>query len=112
MGKLLQIRVSASTFEPERVPKRWPSLYKLAWADEPPGPGRGVLELVATLADKNRLDMLPRDALFLGGDIDRAEVMREALEAALADWKAARANEISDSLEDLLGELEKAAEKR
>ncbi len=112
MGKILQIRVSASTFNPDQVPKRWPSLYKLAWADQPPGPERGVMELAATLADKQRLGMLPQDAAFLKPDIERAEALAQSLEAALGDWQAAKANEISDRLEDHLDELEKAAEKR
>ena len=112
MGKLLQIRVSASTFDSDQVVKRWPSLYALAWADEPPGPSRGVLELAATLADRKRLGMLPQDARFLDPDIDRAEALREGLESALGDWQAGRANEISDRLEELLDELEKAAKKR
>lgn len=111
MGKILQIRVSATTFDPDQVKKRWPNLFKMAWGEESPGPNRGVLELAATLADRKRLGMLS-DAASMAQDIDKAEALGESLEAALGDWQAAKANEISDRLEDQLDELEKAAKKR
>lgn len=119
MGRLLQIRVSAQTFDPRAVAKRWPGLCALAWpeAEMPRGAMRedgtvGVLELVAVLGDEVRYgkaDPAARKALEpLLGEV---EGVKARLESALADWKPAEANALSDKLEEALDRLEAEAPK-
>lgn len=114
MGRILQIRVSAQTWDPREVERRWPGLSALAWpeADMPRGAMRrdgtvGVLELVAILGDEVRYgkaDPAVRQAL--EPLLPEAEGIRSRLEAALADWKPAEANALSDRLEEALDRLE------
>ncbi|MEF2144374.1 MAG: hypothetical protein V3573_02915 [Desulfovibrionaceae bacterium] len=113
MGRLLQIRVSASTYDEQAVSKAWPVLAKLAWGvDRVDGAAYGVLELCETIADKARLHLLSDDAaLALGKGPEEAEAIRRKLEQALAEWKASEANRLSDDLEEALSELEKRVEK-
>ncbi|MGE4291331.1 MAG: hypothetical protein AB7E32_03880 [Desulfovibrio sp.] len=113
MGKLLQIRVSAATYDEAGVVRIWPRLSRLAWGvDRVPGAAYGVLELGRTLAEKKRLGMLSREAVAVLADgPERLEELVSRLESALGDWKASEANRLSDDLEDALSELEKAAEK-
>ncbi len=116
MGRVLQIRVSASTYEPKDVPRRWPGLCALVWPadDMPRGAMRsdgtvGVMELAGLLGDEVRfgaVDKAVRQALepLLPG----VEAAKARLEKALADWKPAEANVLSDALEEALDGLEKA----
>ncbi|MGE4551942.1 MAG: hypothetical protein AB7D57_02455 [Desulfovibrionaceae bacterium] len=112
MGKVLQIRVSASTYDESQVGKRWPRLTAHAWGVDADAPGHGVLALIETIEDKARLGLLDFKP---GPDFERAlaavTALRDRMEAALADWRAGEANRLSDELEDALGDLEKAAEK-
>lgn len=119
MGKVLQIRVMARTFDPRDVERRWPRLHVLAWpeAEMPRGDMRhdaavGVLELVELLGNVLRfgpLDKAVREALSPGLAV--AEGLKERLESALADWKPSAANALSDDLEEALDRLESAAPK-
>ena len=112
MGRVLQIRVSASTFDEREVADRWPSLSRLAFEELPQGAARGVLELVEHLADRQRIGLLPKEAdEALGEKTRRAAELKSKLEEALADWKAGEANTLSEQLEDLLDDLEKIAKK-
>lgn len=112
MGRLLQVRVSASTYDEVGVTRAWPRLSGLAWGqDRVSGARYGVFELARTLFEKRRLGMLSPEAdTALGDGPQRLEALCERLGAALADWKPTEANRLTDELEDLLTELEKAAE--
>lgn len=111
MGKVLQIRVSASTYDAAQVAKRWPRLTAYAWPEDMDASGHGVLELVETIEDKNRLGLLG----FQPGPefvraLEQTVTVRDRLEAALAEWRAPEANRRSDELEDALDTLENIAE--
>lgn len=114
MGRVLQIRVSAQTYDPRAVEKRWPGLCALAWpeADMPRGTMRedgtvGVLELVAVLGDEVRYGKVdPAVKKALEPLLGEVEGVKARLESALADWKPAEANALSDKLEEALDRLE------
>ncbi|MGE4265618.1 MAG: hypothetical protein AB7E46_14230 [Desulfovibrio sp.] len=113
MGRILQIRVSAWTFDPAEVEKRWPRLVALGFT--PPvllKQERGVLELVDNLADRLGMGVLPEPAQsVLGDSLRRAAAARERLAAALADWNAREANAATDEIEEALDEAEQDARK-
>lgn len=116
MGRTLQVRVAASTFDPREVERRWPRLCGLAFSPVAvkipglPPDARGVVELVEHLADRLSIGMLPKEAAAeLGEGIRRALAIRETLAAHLSEWNAREANADTDSLEDELDELEKQA---
>lgn len=116
MGRVLQIRVMATTPYPEEIERTWPALYALAWPDPlPPSQApltpRDLLELVSTLDDQLRFglkDRHVRDAL--QSDLDRALSIKAKLEDALANWKAGEAHSLSTQLEDALDVLEQKAQ--
>ena len=116
MGRTLQIRVSATTFDPAEVERRWPRLSVLAFSPVAvkipalPPETRGVQELVTHLADRLEIGMLPAEAArALAGGITKAAAVRARLEAELADWNAKAANTATDQIEDALDELESLA---
>ena len=116
MGRTLQIRVSATTFDPAEVERRWPRLSALAFSPVAvkipalPQETRGVQELVTHLADRLEIGMLPVEAAsVLAGGIKKAAAARARLEAELADWNAKAANTATDQIEDALDELESQA---
>jgi hypothetical protein len=114
MGKYLQIRVIAQTFDPAAAERRYERLYALAYpvAATPPAGPQGLLELVQALDDAVRLGDLPgadRKALLPG--VERAMALKTALEAALGERDAHTADKLSYDLEDALAELEKLAPK-
>ena len=116
MGRTLQIRVSATTFDPAEVERRWPRLSALAFSPVAvkipalPQETRGVQELVTHLADRLEIGMLPVEAAsVLAGGIKKAAAARARLEAELADWNAKAANTATDQIEDALDELESLA---
>lgn len=117
MGRVLQIRVMAYTPDERDVEKRWPRLYALAWEERLPKSGldwreRGVLELVANLADRDGIGLIPEKvSKALGDGFRRAAAVKAELERAVSDWKPADANVLSEKLEDALDELEKDAKK-
>ena len=108
MGKVLQIRVSAWTYNEDDVKKSWEGLSALAWPRPPyPGEKRGVLELVTALENGLGFEDWPKavaDRLREG--IGRVGDLRNQLEQALADWNPREANRLSDALEDALSLLE------
>jgi hypothetical protein len=110
MGKLLQIRVSASTYRPEDVERAWPQLTSLALPQGVEKTSRfGVLELVEALSDRFRFGDLPEPVKQeLEPGISRTKYVKHQLEEALAEWDASKANELSDELEQILDEMEKA----
>jgi hypothetical protein len=111
MGRTLQIRVSAWTFDPAEVEKRWPRLVALGFS--PPvllKQERGVLELTDNLVDRLSIGVLPKDAqAALAASIRKAGEARERLDAALADWDPRRANTESDVIEEALDDAEREA---
>ena len=116
MGRTLQIRVSASTFDPAEVERRWPRLVALAFSPVAvmipalPPETRGVLELVTHLADRLEIGLLPEEALReLADGIKKAAAARDRLEAELGEWNARAANALTDEIEDALDELESQA---
>ena len=109
MGKALQIRVSAVTWNQDLLEKLWPKLTELALSVPIKHEKHGVLEMVRALGDG--LQFLPwsearRKAMSAG--IEEAVRLKQALETALADWQPREANILSDKLEDVLDNLEKA----
>lgn len=112
MGKILQVRVMARTYDPAEVAKRWKRLYALVWPAKEPGPERGVLKLACALADLVRFgdwdEEIKKD---LGPGIKRVDTIRRRLEAALADWNPSQANDLSEEIEEGLDELENLAPK-
>ena len=109
MGKALQIRVSAVTWNEDLLEQLWPQLTELAFSVPIKHEKRGVLEMVRALDEG--LQFLPwseaRRAA-LGPGIREAARIKTALEAALADWQPREANALSDKLEDVLDSLEQA----
>jgi hypothetical protein len=111
MGRLLQIRVSAYTYDPDQALRAWPRLYAMAFPTTE-SRGRGVLELVDALADQGRFGGWSEDLKQdLGEGLRKSERLKGSLEQALADWNPSRANSLSDELEEALDELERKAPK-
>ncbi|MBB5143072.1 MULTISPECIES: hypothetical protein [Desulfovibrio] len=109
MGNALQIRVTAVTWNEDLLEKLWPKLTELAFSVPIKHEKHGVLEMVRALSDG--LQFLPwsearRKAM--GPGIEEAARIKQALENALADWQPREANILSDKLEDVLDNLEKA----
>lgn len=111
MGKLLQIRVSAWTYNEDDVKETWEGLSALAWRQPArPGEKRGVLELATALENGLAFAEWPKDvADRLRPGIARIGEIRIRLEQALADWNPREANRLSDVLEDELSLLEEQA---
>ncbi len=116
MGKYLQIRVMAQTFDPQAPVRAWPILCATAKiaAGAQPGPPRDVttdiLLLVQALEDS--LSFGPWSASYKGvlkPGFAEAKACVRKLEAALADWDPKTADTLSYELEDALNKLEKAA---
>ena len=111
MGKVLQVRVYAYTYDEEDVRKAWPLLWRLAFVETKPGfpfETKGVLELVRALDDLYQFGVLPeatRAALASGLPLVVKGV--EDLQRRLADWNPQAANQATDQIEEGLGELEK-----
>ncbi len=112
MGKILQIRVGAWTYNEDEVTAAWPKLSALVWSEldrwGPSGMKRGVTELAEYLPDSLRFADIPKDArkLLEPGARKVADLLA-AMRSALADWDPRRANTLSNELEDALTELEK-----
>lgn len=112
MGKILQIRVSAWTYDEDDVPRAWPRICAAVWPEQekwaPVGGRHGVMELAAALPDVVRFGAWPDELKTRTADAVRAvEKVRTGLEQALADWKPEEANRFSDALEEALTALEK-----
>lgn len=109
MGKVLQIRVSAVTWDEDLLEEYWPKLAKLAFGVPIKFANKGLLEMVRGLSEGLEFVKWPgqlKTALAPG--IREAAAIRADLEKALADWEPSRANALSDKLEDCLDRLERA----
>lgn len=116
MGKHLQIRVMAQTWNPEAVCKAWPMLCATAEPASKTEAGSkalsDVLALVQALQDS--LEFGPWSKAYvkaLEPGVQRAVSLKKQLEDALADWNPTQANTLSDRLEDELNSLEREAAK-
>jgi len=114
VGRILQIRVSAWTYDEDEVLQAWPKLCALVWSQldqwGPAGMKRGVTELAGYLPDALRFSDLPDDVkklLFPGAK--KVAGILDDMRKALADWDPRKANALSDALEEALSELEKDA---
>ena len=114
MGRILQIRVSAWTYDEDEVLQAWPKLCALVWSQldqwGPAGMKRGVTELAGYLPDTLRFSDLPEEVkkALRPGAKKVADILEE-MRKALADWDPRKANTLSDALEEALFELEKEA---
>ena len=109
MGKVLQIRVIAVTWNKDLMEEEWPRIMQLALKAPVKWDNVGVLELARVLDDCLKFKHLSdRQREVLGPGIEKAAQIRRELEKALADWEPAKANELSDRLESALDELERA----
>jgi uncharacterized alpha-E superfamily protein len=107
MGKILQIRVSAWTYDEAEVEEAWPRLAELAFSVPLERHKQGVLEMVAALDDGLRFMNWPaslKDSIAPG--LTRIVAIRDQLEGALADWDPRRADRLSNELEDALDAVE------
>lgn len=113
MGRVLQIRVSASTYRDEDVVDAWPRLVALAWPNGVTGPeGGGVLALVSTLDGAWNFAGWKDDIRSkLGSGIQQAAELSSRLQDALAEWNPREANTLSNQLEAALDDLERVAPK-
>ena len=111
MGKVLQIRVSAWTYNEDDVARSWKKLCGLVWSESlRPGEKRGVLELVTALENGLAFGDWPAaSAESLKDGIAEAVAVKLSLEEALAEWDPRLANKRSDELEDILTRLEDKA---
>lgn len=111
MGRIIQIRVSASTPDEKDVERAWPVLNKLVWTrGEFMNPARGAVELAHaayTAVDAGLIDEKQAEAL--NDKAREAESLRLRMEAALAERNAAEADTLSYQLEDALDEMETIA---
>lgn len=114
MGRILQIRVSAWTYDEDEVTAAWPRLCALVWSQldqwGPAGIKHGVTELAEYLPDAVRFSDLPEDVKkVLRPGASKVAAVLEEMRAALAEWDPRKANTLSHSLEEALSELEKDA---
>ena len=114
MGKILQIRVSAWTYDEDEVLAAWPRLCGIVWPQleqwGPTGMKHGVTELAGYLPDALRFSDLPeaeKKALRPGAD-NVANIL-EQMRSALASWDPRKAHALSEVLEEALSELETEA---
>lgn len=109
MGEVLQIRVIAVTWNEDLLEQRWPRLSQLAFAVPVKLENHGLLEMVRALAEGLEfMKWSERRKDKMGPGIGEAARLRRELEKALADWEPAKANELSDRLENVLDNLENA----
>lgn len=115
MGKVLQVRVSAATYDPDDVYRQWPELSRLAWGEKQSADLKdvGVRQLTAVLEDKWKFgEDWPRDLKnLLERDVVALRELDRRLEDALADRRADVADRITYELEDALAELENLVKK-
>jgi hypothetical protein len=107
MGKVLQIRVSAWTYDEAEVEAAWPRLAELAFSVPLKREKRGVLEMVTALDDGLRFMDWPaplKESLAPG--MERVAAIKDQLDGALADWDPRRADKLSNALEDALDAVE------
>jgi len=112
MGKLLQVRVSASTIDPGKVEKIWPNLSRLAYPagnDYAPAK-RGVLEIIETLRARMVVGEVAKPvAALIEPSLAKAEGLVARFEEALGSWDVNTARALSEKIEDALDEVEDRA---
>ena len=111
MGKVLQIRVSAWTYDEDEVARTWPQLTALVWPEggswTVAGSRHGVMELAEALPDVVRFGDWPEDTRrLLQEGVARVSAAASSLREALANWQPREANQWSDTLEEALSALE------
>lgn len=110
MGKILQVRVSASTYDPDDVYRQWPVLCRLVWGEKPYADLKavGVRELVAALEDKWKFgeDWPENLKQLLARGVEPLRDVERRMEDALANRRADAADRITYEMEDALDELE------
>lgn len=140
MGKVLNIRVMAQTYNEEDVAAAWPNLCSLIWpewtsrlkiktessilpdVDMISGPGpvekalgpkpHGVMELAGSLDDMLRFGGMGAPAVSaLEPDFTEVTTLHTALEKALADWKVTEAQSLTVQLEEALTRAEESLKK-
>lgn len=108
MGQVLQIRVSAVTWNEDLVEKQWPRLSNLAFSVPIKHEKHGVLEMVRALSEGLIfMEWSAKRKECMGPGIRKAAELKKTLEEALADWKPREANTASEELEKVLDELER-----
>lgn len=111
MGKVLQIRVSALTYDPDAVYRHWPGLSRMAWGREEYALDKnmGVRELVAKLNDLSKFgnDWPPEVQAAVGQAMPALLQFEERLENALAERRPSDADTLTYALEDGLDGLER-----
>lgn len=109
MGKVLQIRVAAVTWDDELLEKYWPRITRLAFSVPIKLENHGVLEMVRALSEGLQFaDWSQARKDGMGPGIMECSKIRAEINAALADWDARKANDLSNQLEDALDKLERA----
>ncbi|WP_456325558.1 hypothetical protein [Desulfonauticus submarinus] len=110
MGRVLQIRVIAYTFNLKEVNQNWPTLYKIATDDAYNKKEFGLLELIQKVKEKVLFseDLNSKLKNTLTPYIDKLNILCTQLEDALSNWKPKNANEISYQIEDVLDNAEEA----
>ena len=109
MGKALQIRVSAVTWDEGLLEKLWPRLSELAFSVPLKHEKHGVMEMVRALGDGIKFMKWSKERCeALGPGIERAVDIQRRIEGALANWNPREANALSDELESELDKLEAA----
>ena len=107
MGKVLQIRVSAVTWDDALVEEYWPKVSQLAFAVPVKLENHGVLEMVRALSEGLQfMSWSDKRKEIMGPEIRECARLRGEIEKALADWEPRKANELSNELEDRLDKLE------
>lgn len=133
MGKLLDIRVTAQTYNEEDVAKTWPRLSALVWPQwfsklgldrvvkDLPGYSiglgavekslgarkHGVVELAEALPDLIKFSELPEAVKqALQEPVQEITKINADLAAALGDWDAKKASSLSYALEEALSQAE------
>ncbi len=108
MGKVLQIRVSAVTWNEDLLEDYWPRVSSLAFSIPLRLENNGVLEMVRALDEGLRfMGWSEARKKAMGPGIHEAARLRSEIDKALADWNPRKANSLSDELEDVLDALER-----
>lgn len=123
MGRILFIRVSAETYDEKEVPSAWPLLYSSVWPDPAvesddspasigrklaPAPHRGVLQLVDAFADYIQYGDMPEERRnALKPSAEKLAALRRDLDDALGNRDVHKAWDLTNAIEDALGETEK-----
>ncbi len=116
MGKLLYIRVNASTYDETKVRKEFPTLCELVWNEKdsyiPAAQFFGVLELIATLHEALEYANFPQELVnLLKNEVQELVILKENLSKAITSWEVREADKITYDIEEKLQVLEAKANK-